>query len=86
MPCPTCSHAMHKYGESPLGTIFWCPMCGTIRAVPFVPGPPEYAVPALVDRCRLYQEMNWPNGINEKMIWHQLGIAEATHTTNTPKS
>ena len=49
---------------------FWCPRCGTI----FAADGARYT-PALVERCRSYEESVG----GESPLWKQLGIAESIH-------
>ena len=72
MACPTCSGTMHSLGcRTTDRPFFWCPRCGTIK-----PCDTEHSVPALVDRCRTFEDKYVGRG---KLFnyWHQLGIRES---------
>lgn len=82
MSCPTCTHTM-----TPLGVVdgnfkyFWCPRCGTIRAV-LMNQKEQDSVPKLVERCRQFRAkvlntMDVPGRVFRLEEWRRLGIAES---------
>ena len=68
MPCPTCDHTMEGIGYG----MFHCPRCGTMTNCP---AKGNVNVPALVGRCLSFKAAGLTDA--QKLIWHQLGIAES---------
>lgn len=72
MNCPTCSQTMHRL----VMTVCWCPICGTIESSEKI----YRHVPALVERCRDFENSFPPNNpptTSYKSEWVRVGIAEA---------
>ena len=82
MACPTCDKTMHAMGCKVSGdSFYWCPICGTVLACDGAPP----AVPALVDRCRLFRQttvhdLEFAGNRKLDRLWHTLGISESINT------
>ena len=67
MPCPTCDHTMEGLGYG----IFQCRRCGTTKMND------SFFIPALVERCRRFEQSQIEtfNSIDDR--WRTLGVAES---------
>lgn len=86
MPCPSCSHTMHKLGgDGHTKGWYWCPRCGTVRSREHIPpnAPTEHDdVPLLAQRVRtLIDLVSNRSELLDSAIWlrrlHTMGILEA---------
>ena len=67
---------MQRLGaSSELAPWWWCPRCGSLKAVNEALGC-DIAVPYLVDRCRRFEDGLIAPGLTD---WHSLGIQESIH-------
>lgn len=78
MSCPTCGHTLQRVGADGSSAVFWCPRCGTIRAVHgsrlFV----DDEAPALVGRVRRYMAEVGAGGPGT--LFRTLGLDESVYT------
>jgi len=65
---------MNAVAHFPNKDIFWCPRCGTLKAMLMSERASEIERPKLVDRCREYRKLDV---IADE--WWRLGIEEAIH-------
>lgn len=84
MSCPTCSGTMKTlYADSESDAIWWCQRCGTIKER-WKSGDEESEAPALVLKCRAFEDGLGTDQASGMAAWNRLGIAESIRSNNRP--
>ena len=84
MACPACDHTMQSFGVVPLGRLFWCNRCGSVKIVQIDGSPPDAAdwlihKPMLADRVREF--LSTTDGQFTKAVAWRFGLHESVGLT-----